>query len=152
MQLKQRAQKGFTLIELMIVVAIIGILAAVALPQYRTYTSRAKAANAITVGDAYKSAVALCIQEKGGVKTGCGLGTNGIPNTVKTKEVKSVAVTDGDITLTLDDIGKDTADKTITFKVANVVGDAVIWTTDTTITGSDNTTLIESIKKNNASS
>lgn len=154
MQLKARtqAQKGFTLIELMIVVAIIGILAAVALPQYRTYTSRAKAANAITVGDAYKSAVALCIQEKGGVKAGCNLSTNGIPATVATKEVASVAVEDGDITLTLNDIGKDTAGKTITFKVANVVGDAVIWNTDTTITGTDNTVLIESLKKNNASS
>ncbi|MFG6443047.1 pilin [Roseateles sp. LKC17W] len=152
MQLNARtqAQKGFTLIELMIVVAIIGILAAVALPQYRTYTSRAKAANAITVGDAYKSAVALCIQEKGGVKTGCNLSTNGIPATVATKEVASVAVVDGDITLTLNDIGKDTAGKTITFKVANVVGDAVIWNTDTTITGTDNTVLIESLKKNNA--
>jgi type IV pilus assembly protein PilA len=102
------------------------------------------------VGDAYKSAVALCIQEKGGVKTGCDLGTNGIPATVATKEVASVAVTDGDITLTLNDIGKDTAGRTITFKVANVVGDAVIWNTDTTITGADNSVLIESLKKNNA--
>ena len=152
MQLKQRAQQGFTLIELMIVVAIIGILAAVALPQYRTYTTRAKAANAITVGDAYKSAVALCIQEKGGVKDGCDLNTNGIPDTVQSKEVKSVAVKDGDITLTLDDIGKGTSGKTITFKVANVVGNAVIWTTDTTIDAADNSVVIEAIKKNNVSS
>jgi len=152
MQLKQRAQQGFTLIELMIVVAIIGILAAVALPQYRTYTSRAKAANAITVGDAYKTAVALCIQEKGGTASGCSLGTNGIPNTVATKEVSSVAVTDGAITLTLNDIGKDTAGKKIKFDIANVVGDAVIWTTSTDITGSDNTVLIDSITKNNPAS
>ncbi|MFG6460698.1 prepilin-type N-terminal cleavage/methylation domain-containing protein [Roseateles sp. DXS20W] len=154
MQLKARtqAQKGFTLIELMIVVAIIGILAAVALPQYRTYTSRAKAANAITVGDAYKSAVALCIQEQGGSKTGCSLGDKGIPGTVKTKEVSKVEVSDGDITLTLNDIGTGTEGKTITFKVADVVGDAVIWKTDTTIDAANNTVLIDSIKKNNASS
>jgi type IV pilus assembly protein PilA len=48
-QMKQQAQKGFTLIELMIVVAIIGILAAVALPAYQDYTARAQAAEGITL-------------------------------------------------------------------------------------------------------
>ncbi|MBW8778086.1 MAG: prepilin-type N-terminal cleavage/methylation domain-containing protein [Burkholderiales bacterium] len=152
MQLKARAQQGFTLIELMIVVAIIGILAAVALPQYRTYTSRAKAANAITVGDQYKSAVALCIQEQGGSATGCNLGEKGIPATVATKEVKSVAVSDGTIVLTLNDIGKSTDGKKITFTVANVVGEAVIWNTTTDMTGSDTTVLVDAITKNNVSS
>ncbi|MBI3350725.1 MAG: prepilin-type N-terminal cleavage/methylation domain-containing protein [Burkholderiales bacterium] len=149
MQMKQRAQQGFTLIELMIVVAIIGILAAVALPQYRTYTTRAKAANAITVGDAYKSAVALCIQENGGSASGCSLGKSGIPATVATKEVQKVDVSDGKITLTLNDIGSGTSGKTITFDVANVIGDAVIWTTTTTVSDS---VVAESLTKNNASS
>jgi len=152
MQLKARAQKGFTLIELMIVVAIIGILAAVALPQYRTYTSRAKAANAITVGDQYKSAVALCITEAGGSATGCSLGQKGIPASVATKEVKSVAVSDGEIVLTLNDIGTGTKDKKITFTVANVVGEAVIWNTTTDMTGDDTKVLVEAITKNNVSS
>ena len=149
MQLKQRAQQGFTLIELMIVVAIIGILAAVALPQYRTYTTRAKAANAITVGDAYKSAVALCIQENGGSATGCSIGKAGIPNTVATKEVSKVEVSDGKITLTLNDIGSGTSGKNIVFEVADVVGDAVIWKTTTTVT---DTVVSEAITKNNVSS
>jgi type IV pilus assembly protein PilA len=150
MQLKARAQKGFTLIELMIVVAIIGILAAVALPQYRTYTTRAKTANAITVVDAYKTAVALCIQEKGGVATGCDSDTNGIPKAgdfKSTKEVKAItSVTNGVIVITLNDIGTGTVDKTITFTPTNIIGDAVVWKTETTI---DDKVIKASIEKNN---
>ncbi|MGH6649409.1 pilin [Aquabacterium sp.] len=56
--MQKNAQKGFTLIELMIVVAIIGILAAVALPAYRDYTVRAKVSELILAGSSAKNAVA----------------------------------------------------------------------------------------------
>lgn len=58
-------QKGFTLIELMIVVAIVGILAAVALPAYQDYTARAQVAELITLADGAKLAVAETYQSTG---------------------------------------------------------------------------------------
>ncbi len=98
--MKRSMQKGFTLIELMIVVAIIGILAAVALPAYLDYTTKAKVGNALTAADSLKTAVALCVQETGGL-TGCTTSSNGIPVFNATKEVASATVTDGVITLVM---------------------------------------------------
>ncbi|WP_133861285.1 pilin [Pseudomonas sp. PS02302] len=58
-----RAQKGFTLIELMIVVAIIGILAAVAIPQYQNYVARSQVTRVMQETGALKTAVETCINE-----------------------------------------------------------------------------------------
>jgi type IV pilus assembly protein PilA len=66
----QAAQRGFTLIELMIVVAIVGILAAIAIPQYQQYVTRARWAGVWTQIAPYQTAAADCVQANGGVFTG----------------------------------------------------------------------------------
>jgi type IV pilus assembly protein PilA len=96
----KKVQQGFTLIELMIVVAIIGILAAIALPQYQDYTKKAKFADVVAQTEAYKTAVALCAQETGAL-TDCDEGSNGIPTAPNASaNLASMTIQNGIITAT----------------------------------------------------
>ena len=97
-KMTNKAQKGFTLIELMIVVAIIGILAAVALPAYQQYTAKAAYSEVILAVTPYKTAVGVCVLKN--PIADCDLGSNGIPLTTSSYAVASVAVSNGVITVT----------------------------------------------------
>ena len=112
-------QKGFTLIELMIVIAIIGILAVIALPAYQDYTARAQVSEAFALAEGQKAAVVEYYADKGAYPS-----TNaaaGVANASKItgKYVKSVSIgTDGIITATMNSSNVNAAitSKTLTLK------------------------------------
>lgn len=91
-------QKGFTLIELMIVVAIIGILAAIALPAYQDYTNRAKMSEVITFASSGKNAVAEYYQNTGKLPADNEAAGMDAAANIKSTYVESVTVEDGVIT------------------------------------------------------
>ncbi|HGZ2404582.1 TPA: pilin, partial [Neisseria gonorrhoeae] len=107
-------QKGFTLIELMIVIAIVGILAAVALPAYQDYTARAQVSEAILLAEGQKSAVTEYYLNNGKWPADNGAAGVASPATdIKGKYVKEVEVKNGVVTATMksDGVNKEIKDK-----------------------------------------
>lgn len=122
--LKKNVQKGFTLIELMITVAIVGILAAVALPAYQDYTIRAQVTEGISLADGAKSYISEFHANKGTLPTAAGDVSYG---GASGKYVSGVAVgASGIITATF---GGAAANSKITTAGANTV---VLTPTETT--------------------
>lgn len=98
----KKVQQGFTLIELMIVIAIIGILAAIAIPNYQNYIKKAAYTEVTSAMAPFKTAVDMCFQDGADI-TACDAGAGGVPSApaaTSNKAFNSLTVTDGVITAT----------------------------------------------------
>jgi len=109
-------QKGFTLIELMIVVAIIGILAAIAIPAYQDYTIRGQVSEGLTLAAAAKAAVSEFYAQTGAApanRVQAGMGNTDTPADTQGNYVSSLAVVNGVLTITYGNTGNQRANRNI---------------------------------------
>lgn len=123
-----KQKQGFTLIELMITIAIVGILAAIAIPAYQDYTRRARYSEIVLATAPYKQGVAECYQDNDALAP-CDAGSNGIPAAITVAEglVSALGVTNGQITVTPVATFGITASDTLTLTPTATAGRRITW-------------------------
>ncbi len=130
-------QTGFTLIELMIVIAILGILSSVALPAYQTYSERARFSEAVIASTIYKNATEVASQtrQNAGVAlvvgdldaAAFGIPPNNDPGALSGNIVIAATMANGLITISGDVDGDATADSTYTLQAAVTATNGITW-------------------------
>ena len=133
----KKTQQGFTLIELMIVVAIIGILAAVAIPAYQDYTQRAQISESFTMVAGMKTGIAEFAQANGAYPTADELTARGLAAATGNYSGAAATAATGVVTVTMGaagTVGADIAGKTITLTPPALAGlsGAFKWTCTST--------------------